>query len=62
MARALERVRQAASAKTTAEQEYIAALVAAAAAKHTRRAIAEAAGISHQRVHQIISEHTRTEG
>lgn len=52
----LRRVRKAAEKIRSANEECRAAIVAARASGETLRDIAEAAGLSHQRVHQILSE------
>lgn len=50
----LERVRQAAAAKTSADREFRSALEAARAAGASYAAIAAAAGTSRQRVRQLL--------
>ena len=52
----LRRVSKAVSRIRDAEEELKEAILAARASGETLRDIAEAAGISHQRVHQIVNE------
>lgn len=51
---ALDRVRLAAEAKNTTETELTEAIRAAREAGDSLRSIADAAGLSHQRVYQIV--------
>lgn len=51
----LERVRLAVAAKTSAEQEYRSALIAAYEAGLSYAAIARAAGVSRQSVRQLLA-------
>jgi len=53
--RDLKRVRQARARITAAEQELVAAMVAAHESGETYRDIAEEAGLSHQRVWEIVT-------
>jgi hypothetical protein len=58
MARAdLRRVERAASKVEEARRDLREAILAARASGETFRDIADAAGLSHQRVHQITQEH-----
>lgn len=53
----LRRVERACKRVIDAREELHAAIVAAAASGETYRDIAEAAGMSHQRVGQIVKQH-----
>ena len=57
MARALTNVRRAADKAASAFRSRDDAIRQAHTGGHSTRAIAKAAGISHQRVHQIIHRH-----
>lgn len=54
----LARVRRAAEKATTARQEFE-QVIREAARTETLRAVAEAAGLSHQRIHQIVKRVAR---
>ena len=57
MNRDLGRVKRAAERRSSAEQAWVAAILAASAAGQSLRAIAKVAGVSNPRVHQILKQH-----